>query len=342
MTYQSIGSIRVTDALFEFINKEAISGTGIDANVFWTGFAEIVDDLAPKNRALLDERMAQQARIDSYHRAHKGKPVNQAQYQNFLREIGYLLPEPASAPITTTDVDDEIARIAGPQLVVPCSNARYALNAVNARWGSLYDALYGTDAISNAGGAERGSGYNPKRGERVIAFAKAFLDKSVPLAGGSHADAAAYVIDNGALVVTLKRGKRTGLKDPNQLAGLTGAPAQPSAVLLVNHGLHIEIVVDRNHPIGKIDSAGVADIVLESAVTTIIDMEDSVAAVDTEDKVLLYRNWLGLTQGTFKGRAQPNGYTEWILHARRREAKHGRLSQGQIEKSAGMQTKATR
>jgi malate synthase len=298
MFYHTIGSIRVADALFEFVNAEVIPGTDIEANRFWAGFAEIVREFAPRNRELLDERDRLQAKIDEFHRANRGTQVDPVDYQRFLREIGYLVPDTEPAPITTLKVDEEISQIAGPQLVVPSSNARYAVNAVNARWGSLYDALYGTDAIPETDGAERRKAYNPQRGERVIAFAKEFLDRSVPLASDSHRDAVAYAIADGALVVTLRGGRNVGLKAPDQLAGFTGIPEQPSAVLLVNHGLHIELVIDRNHSIGRTDPSGLADIVIEAALTTIVDLEDSVAAVDTEDKILLYRNWLGLTRGT--------------------------------------------
>lgn len=298
MSYETIGAIRIAHALFDFVNEEVIPGTEIDAYEFWAGFADIVRDLAPRNRALLDERDRLQSSIDGFHRARRGKPVDPVDYQRFLREIGYLVPDTIPETITTADVDEEISQIAGPQLVVPSSNARYALNAVNARWGSLYDALYGTDAIPGTGGAEWREVYNPKRGDWVIAFAKNFLDKCAPLEANVYRNVAAYAIKDGRLEVALRDGSRVGLRAPEQFAGFTGAPTEPSSILLVNHGLHIELVIDRKHPIGRLDSAGVADIVVEAALTTIVDFEDSVAAVDAEDKIELYRNWLGLTRGT--------------------------------------------
>ena len=293
-----IGGLGVASGLRNFIEQEALPGTGVEPARFWASLEAILRDWTPRNAALLARRDALQAQLDAWHRANPARPVDPVAYRAFLTGIGYLLPEPADFHIGTTDVDPEIAAIAGPQLVVPVSNARYALNAANARWGSLYDALYGTDAIPETDGAARGPDYNPARGARVIAFARGLLDKAAPLAGGaSHAEATGYAIDAGALAVTLRDGRRVGLARPGQCAGFQGEPWAPDAVLLVNHGLHIEIRIDRTSPIGRDDPAGIADLVLEAALTTIQDCEDSVAAVDAADKVGVYRNWLGLMKG---------------------------------------------
>ncbi|MHA7063379.1 malate synthase G [Azospirillum argentinense] len=293
-----VGGLQVATELHRFIENEALPGTGVTPEQFWSGLDAILHDLAPRNRALLAKRDALQAQIDEWYRSRRGQPLDRAAHTEFLKEIGYLLPEGPDFAVTTENVDPEISTTAGPQLVVPVMNARYALNAANARWGSLYDALYGTDAIPDDDGAERTAGYNPKRGEKVIAFARDVLDRAAPLSDGSHADAAGYTVDNGRLVVALKDGRSTGLAEPERLVGYNGAPSAPTAILLADNGLHMEIRIDRSHPIGKTDAAGVADLVLESALTTIQDCEDSVAAVDAEDKVLAYRNWLGLMTGS--------------------------------------------
>lgn len=300
--------LRVDSALSEFIEREALPGTGIDAQAFWQGFAAIVNELGPKNRALLVERDRLQTALDEWHRGHPGPVRDLRGYRAFLEDIGYLAPAPSGVKVGTAGVDGEIAEQAGPQLVVPLSNARYALNAANARWGSLYDALYGTDALPEDGGAARSGGYNPVRGARVIDYARAFLDRAAPLAGASHHDATAYTVRDGALVVQTKAGEAS-LRSPAQFIGYQGESAAPSAVLLKHHGLHIEIQIDAGGPIGKTDAAHVNDVVLEAAVTTIIDCEDSVAAVDAADKVALYRNWLGLMQGTLVEQVAKNGKT---------------------------------
>ncbi len=292
----SAGGLQVAGVLHRFVEAEALPGTGLDPEAFWAGFAALVRDLAPRNRALLARRDALQARIDAWHEEHgAGEPEA---YRAFLREIGYLLPRPAPFSVSTSRVDDEIAAVAGPQLVVPLSNARYALNAANARWGSLYDALYGTDAVPETAGAERVRNYNRVRGRRVVARARQVLDSAAPLAQGSHADAVAYAIADARLTVTLANGAATGLRQPGRLVGHTGDRAAPATILLRNNGLHLEIVFDRTTPVGADDLAGISDLVMEAAVSTIIDCEDSVAAVDADDKVELYRNWLGLMRGT--------------------------------------------
>ena len=287
--------LKVAEELRDFAVKEALPGTGIEPDRFWKALAEIVNDLAPKNRALLARRDALQEKIDAWYREN-GAPADQEAYQAFLREIGYLLPEGEAFSVSTENVDPEIATVAGPQLVVPVMNARYALNAANARWGSLYDALYGTDAISDDDGAEKGKGYNPKRGEKVIAWARAFLDGSAPLDGVSWTEITGLSVVDGQLVAKTASGEAR-LKDVAKFTGYRGEADQPTAVLLATNGMHAEVVIDRTHPIGKTDAAGIADVVLESALTTIQDCEDSVAAVDAEDKIVVYRNWLGLMKG---------------------------------------------
>ncbi|MBP1933128.1 malate synthase G [Ammoniphilus resinae] len=294
--YVKVGHLQVAPVLYQFINQEAIPGTGLTTEQFWADLDRLIHELAPKNKALLAKRDEIQNAINQWHKDNKNN-FDFDQYKSFLQEIGYLEPAVEDFQIATENVDDAITQQAGPQLVVPVNNARYALNAANARWGSLYDALYGTDAIDEDNGAERGAGYNPIRGERVIAFARGFLDQAAALAAGSHKDAVNYAIVNGELVVTLSGGETTGLQDPAKFVGYEGKAEAPSAILLKNNGLHFEIQIDRNHPIGKGDAAGVKDILMEAAITTIMDCEDSVAAVDAEDKVSVYRSWLGLMKG---------------------------------------------
>lgn len=304
-----VGGLQVAKVLYDFINNQAIPGTGLTAEAFWEGATQVLKDLAPKNRALLEKRDALQAQIDEWHLARKGQAHDPVAYKAFLEEIGYLLPEAEDFQATTQNVDEEIARMAGPQLVVPITNARFALNAANARWGSLYDALYGTDAISEADGAEKGQGYNKVRGDKVIAFGRAFLDEAAPLAAGSHAEATSYRIEDGKLIVSLKGGSNTGLRDDQQLIAFQGEAAAPTTILLKNNGMHFEIQIDANSPIGQTDAAGVKDILMEAAITTIMDCEDSIAAVDADDKTLVYSNWLGLMKGDLAEEVSKGGKT---------------------------------
>ena len=304
-----VGGLQVAKVLYDFVNNEAIPGTGVTAEAFWAGADRVIHDLAPKNRALLAKRDELQAKIDAWHQARAGQAHDAAAYKAFLQEIGYLLPEPAAFQATTQNVDDEIAITAGPQLVVPVMNARFALNAANARWGSLYDALYGTDAISEEGGAQKGPGYNEVRGAKVIAFARDFLDSAAPLEGASHKDATGYRVEGGKLVVALASGSTAGLQNPAQFVGFQGEASAPKAVLLKHNGLHFEIQIDRASLIGKTDAAGVKDVLMEAALTTIMDCEDSVAAVDGEDKVVVYRNWLGLMKGDLSEEVSKGGST---------------------------------
>ncbi|HYR13645.1 MAG TPA: malate synthase G [Mycobacterium sp.] len=294
----TVGNLRVAQVLYDFINNEALPGTDIDPDSFWAGVDKVVTDLSPQNQDLLARRDDLQAQIDKYHRQHVIEPIDPDGYKQFLTEIGYLQPEPADFTITTAGVDDEITTTAGPQLVVPILNARFALNAANARWGSLYDALYGTDVIGEDDGAEKGTSYNKVRGDKVIAYARRFLDEATPLAAGGWNEATGLSLDDGQLLVALGDGLSTGLATPEQFVGYTGKLGSPDwSVLLRNHGLHIEILIDPDSPVGSTDPAGISDVVLESAITTIMDFEDSVTAVDADDKVVGYRNWLGLNRG---------------------------------------------
>jgi malate synthase len=307
MDYVESAGLRVAKPLYDFVNGEALPGTSIGSDAFWTGFAELLADLAPRCKALLERRDSIQQQVDAWHLANKVTPADTGSYLGFLRGIGYLVGEPANVAVNTSNVDAEIATLAGPQLVVPVTNARYALNAANARWGSLYDALYGTDAIPEDGGATRGTGYNKVRGGKVVAKAREILDAAAPLATGGHADATLYTVKDGVLTVSLTGGGTTGLTDPLQFVGYRGDAAAPSILLLKHNGIHLEIVIDRTNLIGKDDPAGVADVVMEAALTTIQDCEDSIAAVDADDKVLAYRNWLGLMNGTLEDTFEKGG-----------------------------------
>ncbi|MDT5273826.1 MAG: malate synthase [Mycobacterium sp.] len=303
----SVGNLRVARVLYDFTNNEALPGTDIDPDSFWAGVDKVVTDLHPRNQELLARRDQLQAQIDKWHRQHIIEPIDPEAYRTFLTEIGYLQPEPADFTITTAGVDDEITTTAGPQLVVPVLNARFALNASNARWGSLYDALYGTDVIPEDDGAEKGTSYNRVRGDKVIAYARKFLDEAVPLSSGSWADATGLSLEDGQLEVVTADGS-VGLASPEKFVGYTGDLGSPDwSVLLVNHGLHIEILIDPESPVGKTDAAGIKDVILESAITTIMDFEDSVAAVDADDKVLGYRNWLGLNRGDLAEEVKKDG-----------------------------------
>ncbi|MBE1554930.1 malate synthase G [Sporosarcina limicola] len=306
--YVKTGNIQVAKELYDFVNLEVLPGTGVDDEKFWPNFDALIHEFIPENRELLAGRARLQQAIHTWHKENKGN-TDFMKYKNFLKAIGYLEPKVEEFDVSTENVDNEVARLAGPQLVVPLSNARYALNAANARWGSLYDALYGTDAISEEGGTAIGKGYNPIRGAKVIAFAKDFLDKSVALVDASHVNVEKYAIVDNKLSATLPDGKMAQLKDTTKLIGYVGQPEIPTAILLVNNGLHIEIQIDHHHPIGKEDAAGVKDILLESALSTIMDCEDSVAAVDAEDKVLIYRNWLGLMKGDLSASLEKDGKT---------------------------------
>lgn len=294
--YIQVGNLQVDKGLYDFLNEQVLPDTEVNKEQFWAGFDTLIHDLSPENKALLEKRRQLEEAIHNWHKENKGN-FNFDSYKNFLEEIEYIEPKVEDFKITTENVDEEISYQAGPQLVVPVNNDRYALNAANARWGSLYDALYGTDVISEEDGAEKGSSYNPVRGQKVIDYSKQFLDQAVPLTEGSHADATKYAIANGKLVVTLSNGKETTLADVSGVVGYNGSPEEPSAVLLKHNDLHIEIAIDRNHPVGKTDPAGIKDIILEAAITTIMDCEDSVAAVDAEDKVDVYNKWLGLVRG---------------------------------------------
>ncbi len=306
----TVGNLRVAQVLYDFINNEALPGTDIDPDSFWAGVDKVVTDLTPQNQDLLARRDDLQAQIDRYHRQHVIEPIDPDGYKQFLIEIGYLQPEPDDFTIATAGVDDEITTTAGPQLVVPILNARFALNAANARWGSLYDALYGTDVIPEDDGAEKGTSYNKVRGDKVIAYARRFLDGAAPLASGAWNEATGLKIDDGQLLITLGDGLSTGLATPEQFVGYTGELGSPQwSVLLKNHGLHIEILIDPESPVGSTDAAGIKDVVLESAITTIMDFEDSVTAVDADDKVLGYRNWLGLNKGDLAEEVTKDGKT---------------------------------
>ena len=306
----TVGNLRVAQVLYDFINNEALPGTDIDPDSFWVGVDKVVTDLSPQNQDLLARRDELQAQIDRWHRQRVIAPLDLDAYKEFLVEIGYLSPEPGDFTITTAGVDDEITTTAGPQLVVPILNARFALNAANARWGSLYDALYGTDVIPETDGAEKSDSYNRVRGDKVIAYARGFLDQATPLASGAWNEATGLKFDEGQLLITLGDGLSTGLATPEQFVGYTGELGSPQwSVLLANHGLHIEILIDPESPVGSTDSAGIKDVVLESAITTIMDFEDSVAAVDADDKVHGYRNWLGLNKGDLTEEVTKDGKT---------------------------------
>lgn len=299
--------LTVDAQLADFVNLQLLPGSGVSEQQFWQGFAKIIEDLTPTNQALLDKRETLQQKIDDYHKTNKQWDAEQ--YQAFLTDIGYLVTQPSDFTIETQHVEPEIADTAGPQLVVPVSNARFALNAANARWGSLYDALYGTDVLSEDDGAEKGTTYNPVRGFKVMAYARQFLDKSLPLESGSHIESTNYSIVNGQLLITLRDSSQACLKQPEQLVGFTGEAQNPSTILLKNNGLHVELQIDHQHPIGKADKAGLKDVILEAALTTIMDCEDSVAAVDGEDKVQVYQNWLGLMNGTLAQSFSKGGKT---------------------------------
>ncbi|MET3516979.1 malate synthase [Pseudacidovorax sp. 1753] len=304
----TVHRLQVATELHRFIESQVLPAAGLQPAAFWQGFDAIVADLAPRNAALLAERDRLQSEMDAWHKAHPGPITDMPAYRAHLEKIGYLLPQPKGTKATTANVDAELALQAGPQLVVPILNARYALNAANARWGSLYDALYGTDAIPETDGAEKGKGYNPVRGAKVIAFAREVLDQAAPLVNGSHKDATGYSVKDGQLVIAL-HSSSTHLKDPSAFVGYQGDAANPSSVLLRHNGIHVDIQIDRSTPIGKTDAAGVADVVLESALSTILDLEDSVAVVDAEDKVLAYSNWLGIQQGTLTEEVAKGGKT---------------------------------
>ncbi|GIN19324.1 MAG TPA: malate synthase G [Bacillus bacterium] len=306
--YLDVNGLKVASILHEFIEKEALPDTGVDSESFWQGFSGIIKDLVPKNKQLLQTRQRMQKQINQWHQENKG-PIDLKKYKSFLKEIGYLEQPVGDITITTKDVDEEITAQAGPQLVVPVNNARYAINAANARWGSLYDALYGTDVIDETGGAELKGGYNPIRGQKVIDYGRSFLDQIAPLHEGSHHDSVRYTISDGQLTVELRNGKNVKLQDQQKLVGFQGKEDNPSAILLKNNGLHVEIQIDSKDPIGRTDSAGIKDLLIESALSTIMDCEDSVAAVDAEDKVLVYRNWLGLMKGSISSVFEKNGKT---------------------------------
>ena len=303
----TIGSLSIDPSLEALVREEIMPGLGLDAEDFWNSFSQILNDLTPRNRELLEKRDRIQQQIDDWHLNRMGKPHDPQAYQEFLRSIDYLVPEGPDFKITTTGVDPEISQIPGPQLVVPVSNARYALNAANARWGSLLDAAYGTDVIPETEGAERGISYNPQRGEKVFGFVHGVLDASAPLAEGSFSRITGFSVDQGRLRMTLEGGHETGLQNPEQFAGFNGSPENPNSILLKKNGLHLDIQLDRNHPVGKDHPAGICDILLESAVTTIQDCEDSVAAVDASDKVHVYRNWLGLMKGDLSAKLDKGG-----------------------------------
>ena len=305
----TVHGLEVATVLHRFIEDQVLPGTGVDAATFWKGFDAIVSDLAPKNAALLAERDRLQTELDTWHRANPGPITKPKAYRKFLQGIGYLVPVPGQVKVRTKNVDSELAQQAGPQLVVPITNARYALNAANARWGSLYDALYGTDAIAETEGAEKGAGYNPVRGAKVIAYARHVLDRTVPLKKGSHVDSIAYAVVGGAISVTLRNGCKVGLAHPKQFIGHQGDAAAPSSVLFQHHGLHLDLRIDRSTPTGASDAAGVSDLVLESALSTILDLEDSVAVVDANDKVQAYGNWLGVLKGTLTEAVSKGGKT---------------------------------
>lgn len=298
----SVSGLSIATVLYDFVNAEALPGTGLEQAAFWEGFSALLKRFSASNAALLAKRDALQAQLNDWHKAQKGAAFNQGEYEAYLREIGYLQPEPSDFKIDTSHVDAEIAHIPGPQLVVPVSNARYALNAANARWGSLYDAVYGTDVLTDEGALARGKGFNTARAAAVIAYGRAFLDRHFPLATGSHTDITQYTITNGQLLAD-----GTGLKTPAQFRGYNGPADRPTAILLQNNHLHVEITINPDNPIGKMDKAGVSDLVLESAISTIMDAEDSVTAVDAADKVQVYRNWLGLMQGTLTAPVEKNG-----------------------------------
>jgi len=310
-TYESVAGLSVHPALRAFVEQEVLPGARLEPAAFWSGLSEIIRDLAPRHHELLAIRGELQTQINAWHLEHKGKPHDATAYEQFLRDIGYLVAAPAADAyqVATKNVDAEIGTIAGPQLVVPLSNARYALNAANARWGSLYDALYSTDAIPATDGTEKGKAFNPARARLVIARVRAFLDQAVPLAAGSHADAASYIVERGKLQVTLADGTKTGLRSVAQFAGFTGPRHEPKSVLLVNNGLHMELVFDREHQVGALDAAGMSDVVIEAAISIIMDLEDAVSAVDAEDKVVVYRNWQRLMDGSLSSEFSKDGKT---------------------------------